>query len=119
MALRQSRLCVRELTSEDRELSHELHRCGTFVRQRQHTRGLGIVVSVTWLTRTSRCLRARFVMRPYFIRNRHAAFIQVSEEVMVSTSTHTEGRPHFFVSHELTSFLSVFGEWCDRRVELQ
>ena len=65
MAPRQPRLYVRDLTSEDHELSYELHRCGTSVRQRQHTRGLGIVVSVTWLTQTSRCLRARFVMRPF------------------------------------------------------
>ena len=69
----------------------------------------------TNVTLSSRQIRHASV----FIRNRHAAIIQVSEEVMVSTSAHTEGRPHFFVSHELTSFLSVLGEWCDRRVELQ
>ena len=34
-----------------------------FVRQRQHTRDLGIVVSVTWLTRRLRSLHAGIVMR--------------------------------------------------------
>ena len=54
-----------------------------------------------------------------FIRNRHAAFIQVSEEVMVSTSTRKEGRPTFFVSHEQASILSVLGSANGRRVEMQ
>ena len=89
------------------------------MRQRQHTRDLGIVVSVTRLTRSSRCRRARFVVRPFFIRNRHAAFIHVSEEVMVF-NVYSQGGTAAFLRITRTDINFIrSGECCDRHVKLQ
>ena len=61
----------------------------------------------------------QFRHAPVFIRNRHAAFIQVSDEVMVFNVYSHGGTAAFLRITRTDIILSVLGEWCDRRVELQ